>query len=355
MGFSFLKISKVPDSKTLELLSDNVIGTPGRSMLYRHLGVHEKIHKIHDPYFVSLERNDQLIGTCCFCRRPAFNNGVETQSYYVRYFSFLQNYRGAGSSKKRNRSSLLRREVISLLDGEGLKDRSEKFFHYAYVDPRNVRSRQLCDEFGFEKVSQYATVLFSRISPRQSKYRVSELTKSEEDEMRRRLARFYRDYSMFSFENLLGLRKYYVVKSDNGEILAGLQATPDHWQIISLPGIAGAIMLPLFSRLPILNRLLNRRYQFLSIEGIYFEKGYERLLADLIEDLLRKFNRYSAIMVVDPGSELYRVLKSLDLGAVNKLNREVRGDIICRFSNFDETTKNNLKTKRAYISVTDVT
>jgi len=232
----------------------------------------------------------------------------------------------------------------------------ESFFHYAYVDPRNVRSNALCKEFGFQVVRQYATVLFNRINPEQTKkYSVAEITPEEQKQVREKLIEFYRDYTMFSFENLFGDRKYFVVKDANGNILAGAQANPDQWKVLSFPGWSGNLILHCFSMLPLLRKILNKNYRFVTLEGLFCVRGAEKHLEALCETLLRKFNVNTAIMVVDADSEIYRILKSLNLGLVEKLNKEVRGNVICRFVNFNEDQKKSFEVIPAYISGIDVT
>src|SRR5260221_2508376 len=153
-----LKRSKHPTVELLEILSNNMIGTPGHGMLYQHLGVSNKISLIDDPHFVNLTHGDKIVGTCCFCNRSTTNSGKVNRAFYIRYFSFKEGYRrGSGVLKPIARRSELRREIESILGGEQFgMEPTEKFFHYAYVDPSNSRSLLLCKEFGFEPVRQYA-------------------------------------------------------------------------------------------------------------------------------------------------------------------------------------------------------
>ncbi len=161
MSHPFFNISKTPDPELLTLLNNNIIGTPGQGMLYQHLGVPNKIHQIADPYFVNLIRNKNVISTCCFCQRTTMNKGVEINSFYIRYFSFSDVFRGKKTNPKTStRKSTLREEIKLLLNGSGLSTSvNEKFYHYAYVDPRNTRSALLCEEFGFQPVRQFTTIL----------------------------------------------------------------------------------------------------------------------------------------------------------------------------------------------------
>lgn len=56
MNFRYLTIVRSPTVQILEILNNNIIGTPGQGMLYQHLGVNLKINQIEDPYFINLVR-----------------------------------------------------------------------------------------------------------------------------------------------------------------------------------------------------------------------------------------------------------------------------------------------------------
>jgi hypothetical protein len=169
------------------------------------------------------------------------------------------------------------------------------------------------------------------------------------------LTGFYETFNMFSFENLLNGRKYYTVRDSENRILAGAQVNADHWKIHSLPGISGKIILNFFSYMPVLRKLINRDYHFITLEGIYHAPGHESVLEKLFEGLLARYGVNSAIMVVDADSELYQKLRSLQLGPVDKLNKEVKGNVICKFFNFDNVEKESFRNRPAYISGIDVT
>lgn len=354
MTFRYLTILRSPTAQLLEILNNNIIGTPGQGMLYQHLGVNNKINQIADPYFVNLVRAGRVAGTCCFCSRDTLNNSQKIQAFYVRYFSFRDSFRRKSIKEKvRSGKSDLRTEIESLLSGVGLGvNQDEKFFHYAYVDPRNERSALLCEEFGFEPVRQYTTIIFSRLNPKgNNKDKI--VTARSDESVKELLKTFYNGFNHLSFENL-SAKNYYFIEDDKGQIVAGVHANPDQWKIHSLQGFMN-ILLNVFTRLPMLNKLLNENFQFITFEGIYFVPGKEKYLERLFESLLAKYNVNSAICIVDPGSNVYTTLKSLRLGLISKLNKEVRGNVICRFVNFSQEEKNSFKSYPVYISGIDAT
>lgn len=354
MGFHYLNIIRSPTPELLEILNNNVIGTPGHGMLYQHLGVDDKICQLENPHFVNLIRAGKIVGTCCFCGRTTLNNGQKIRAFYVRYFTFKNAFRRKSINEKiRFGKSGLRKEIDSLLSAECLGMTSgEKFFHYAYVDPRNKRSALLCKEFGFEPIREYSTLIFSRLNPKMDLSGIVEA--QSEETVKELLKTFYQGFTSLSFENLSG-RKYYFIKNGRGQIVAGALVNPDRWKIHSLPGQMGKIVLEVFSRTPFLNRLLNKDFRFITLEGIYFTTGHEKYLEQLFESLLAIHKVNSAICVVDPEGILYTTLKSLRLGLLNKLKKEIKGNIICRFVNFSEIEKKKFKESPAYISGIDVT
>lgn len=357
MNYRFLKISKTPTAALIDLLNNNIIGTVGQGMVYQHLEIQKKIDNIPNPTYVSLVKEDTVLGTCCFCNRDTLNANNVIPSFYLRYFTFKSSYRSVHKTTihKERSNSILRKEVIQLLTGEGLGYPTQKsFFHYAYVDPKNSRSLALCNEFGFEPVRKFSTIIFNRISPKSSN-KVEKLLPAEFSDMRNKLTFFYKDYTMFSTENLFNTQEYYVIRNDKGIFVAGIQATPDNWKVLELPGASGKIILNLFSALPYLNRFIKKDYRFVTLEGVFFTLGNEKQIELLIESVLAKYNRNSAMIWVDCNSHLYKTLKSLDLGVLDKINHEVVANVICKFVNINKEDQLVFKLNPAYISGTDLT
>lgn len=350
MSFQFLEVQSNPSEQIESLLTSNVIGTPGLSMLYQHLGVTQKLYHITKPHFVSILRKDTIVGTCCFCER----NFESTTGFYVRYFAFHDGFRLKGIPVQHNqkKGSILRAEINDLLNGKGLLEKEKPFFHYAYVDPRNPRSGRLCEEFGFIPVRKYTTRLFSRLWPKPHSYLVVKQLPAKNEKIRTLLTSFYHNYSQVSFENLN--KTYYYVEDEAGEIIAGVQVNPDAWRVLTLPGPNGKMLLNIFDRMPLISRLLSKRFQFLSVEGIYFKEGKEHIFEHLLEALLHRNSLHTAVMVVDTDSSLCRLTQQINLGLLAKISPEVYGDVIVRYQHADERLIQLHRNQPSYISVHDV-
>ncbi|MBT1687075.1 hypothetical protein [Dawidia soli] len=324
-------------------------------MCYQHTQVARKIEGIAAPYFVSLQRGSQTVGTCCFCFRRVTTGRGDIPAFYIRYFAFLDQFkRVAAGRRPGRRPSVLRAEIATLLETDTWAQSTGSYFHYAYVDPRNVRSVSLCRAFGFEKVRQYTTFIFTRFKLR-SDAQPESLQYDALADIQQRLGQFYADYTMFSTENLFRDGQYFVLRDPRGQVVAGVQATPDRWQVHSLPGRYGKALLSVVSRIPMLNRVIGHQYRFLALEGLYYAEGCQNDLQRLVEALLAKYQVNSAITVVDRDSALCETLKTLDLGVVQKIMKNAGGDVICKFIQVPEEVRSGLRTRPAYISATDVT
>lgn len=357
MDYKFFTIVKSPTKTLINLLKDNYIGTPGKSMLYRHSEVQKKMDHISDPYYVNLIKGNDILGTCCFCSRDTLNSEKSMSSFYLRYFTFKSFYRTKSKSvpKSKTKQSAVRREIIELLSGKGIGERGKgNFFHYAYVDPENSRSTLLCSEFGFVPVRKFSTIIFHRMNPK-NKIEIEKISEAQVPEMKEKLIFFYKSYNMFSFENLFRSSDYFILRDNGGNIVAGAQATPENWRILELPGISGKIMLNLFSSVPILNKLIKKDYKFITLEGIYVKEGNEAYLEQLFEALLVRYNRNAAMLWLDRDTQLYATIKSINLGILNKLKKEITAHVICKFMDVKTDDEVVFRTNPAYISGTDLT
>lgn len=325
--FEVLKITRQANEQLIHLLEENIIGTPDVSMLYKHANVREKVMGIDNPYFCNLSIRDKIYGTICFCGRAVKNTGKEHRAFYVRYFTFLNEFRSSHEQERRGKKSKIRDEVSSLMDGTGLIG-DEGLLLYAYVDPENTRSRRLIDEFGFRVLGSFHTIPFARFSPKDDA-RVEKLSEEQLAIFTSQLSDFYSDYQLVCFDNLKSNSNYFVVR-ENGKVVCGVQAIPDQWEILELPGIAGKLMMHVVPHLPGFKRLFHPVYRFVFLEAIYCLPGHEKLLATLLEAVLAKHRANSGIICLDPGSALYQSVKKVPLGFTHKMMGEKQIQIIVK-------------------------
>lgn len=327
--FQTLTIENKPDEQVVDLLTNNRIGTPGKSMVYEHRNVQNKLHDIPGPVFANLSIRNNLLGTVCFSKREVFIKGESRLAHYVRYFSFNEKFRSGNTERqnKKRKNSIIRNEIMRLLDGEGLKEEGDILF-YAYVDSDNIRSSRLIHEFGFTTASKFSSLLFSRLFPK-SYEKVEKATKQEVPKIKDILKSYYNDHQFVSLENLFIYNDYYFIRAE-GKIVAGAQANPELWQIIEIPGLKGWLLMNLIPYIPILNRFFKPEFRFISIDGIYCKEGWEKELEKLFSFLLYKYKVNTAIISADTKSRLYSILKGIRLGTTNAFQGEIPFDVVIK-------------------------
>jgi hypothetical protein len=327
--FKILEISKFPDDQLISLLEENVIGTPGKSMLYKHVGVRRKVTDLKDAYFCNLSIRGKLYGTVCFCRRTVFNKKVRETVFYIRYFTFLNEFRSNHQQLRKGKQSKLRDEVTMLMNGAGL-EHTDDLLLYAYVDTENIRSKRIIEEFGFIEKGSFRTIPFSRINPKVNAS-VEKLAKDQQPFMYQLLHEFYANYHLVSFENLFEKGEYFIVKNGD-EIVCGVQGIPDQWKIIDLPGTSGHLMLSILPKIPVIRRLFSPDYKFIFLESLYCKPGYEKQLQLLLESVLAHYHAYSGILCLDPSSMLYKMVRHIKPGVVHKIMGEKSIEIVVKAS-----------------------
>jgi hypothetical protein len=327
MPFKILEIKHQPDENLINILQSNIIGTPGESMLYQHKRVSEKVRGLSDPVFCNLSIRNKLYGTITFCGRNIQNLRKAHWSYYLRYFTFVDEFRSTATANRRGTKSIIREDVRQLMNGEGLRMDNDLLL-YAYVDEDNVRSRRLINEFGFVHAGSFHTIPFSRLNPKQ-RLNVEVLNEHQLNEFIGELEDFYQDHQLVSFENLRNKGDYFVFR-ENGKVVCGVQGISDEWKIIDLPGWSGKIMMHVLPKIPGIKKLFSPDYQFVLMEAIYYKPGYEDHLGPLFESVLAFYNLNSAIICIDPKSDLYRMIKRIPLGFTYKLIGEKEIEIVTK-------------------------
>lgn len=337
--FKFLKIERSPNDQVLELLEENAIGTPGLSMVYKHHDVRAKIANVPNPYFANLSIRNRLYATICLSQRDVHSLGKPHQAYYLRYFTFRESFRTTNpKSLSRKTPSQIREDVIDLMNGEGL-GADENMVLYAYVDSHNIRSKRLIDEFGFKQFGNFKVIPFNRLFPRKSK-KIIIADSSTYALVSKILTDFYQVEQMISHHNLFKRGNYFVLMED-GKMVCGVQAIPDRWDILEMPGITGKLLMKVIPKIPIFNRLFNPQYKFVFFESLFCREGFEDRLSELFSSALHYHKVYSGIFCTDPRSKVYKLLKMVSLGITHKLQGEKEIDIMVKTSKENVISKND--------------
>jgi len=342
-----LNIEKgAPSKDILDLLNNNIIGTPGKSLVYQHQTTSDKLAFVKEPVFLSVRLGGKVIGTAAFLPRQVSWQGDEMPAFYIRYFAFRNAFRSKSDAlKKLEKQSVLKTEIHEVLTGVPL-DLKGKHLFYAYVDPGNIRSSRLIESFGFEQVGTFKTVFFSRFFPKRNSS-VSRLKEEDKPEVLGQLRTGNRTLDFFFTENL-GFKDNYFVYKEGGEIVAGVQANAEHWKVHEIPG--GKNLINIVSSIPLLNKLFNKEFRFVSLEGLFVKVGHEHVVEKLLEHVLGEHQRNTAIICLDANDKLYQLFHQMNRGFIRFLSDEKEMAVVAKLNGFAKKASGQ---RPVYVSALD--
>ena len=174
--------------------------------------------------------------------------------------------------------------------------------------------------------------------------------------MKERLQDFYKNHAFYFDEYLFINDDYYVLRED-GEIVAGLQANNEEWEIKTIGNDFVDRIIKFLTRIPMIGkRFTYEKMRFLGIEGMYFKSGHEADLYKLLEGVLSYKDQYLALLIMDKRSREYKLFSSRKkLGPVNTFLGSFDADIYTKFFTFPEDEKAETANKPVYISIYDNT
>jgi hypothetical protein len=346
--------STIAPASVVELLKQTLIGTEGS--LYQLLDTEQKIHQLDQPHFFFIQRHQKTIGTITICERPVTVEKQPALALYIRYFAFDPAYQSNASNKNRERNSVLDQHWKKILDTGNLstdEPGKRSTFFWAFIDPQNLRSFNVNERFGFETIGTFSTIAFSRFFPKKSG-QVERLAAADRKSTLEKIKVFYKDYALFSDVHLFEHNNYFVYRQD-GEIVAGIQANPARFRIVSLPGIGGKIMIRLIPFIPFLRRIIHpEAHRFLASEGLFWLPGHENKVEPLLNSVLAITRHYSLLIWEDNNSNAVKNLR-LKWGALQGLKKNNEINIVAKFIAFDPAKTDWIKTAPKYLSGFDMT
>ncbi|MFN5785861.1 MAG: hypothetical protein ACK46O_10115 [Flavobacteriia bacterium] len=315
------KIRKEATPGLLDLLTSTTLGTNGAK--YKHLDTSQRIFQADDPIFLSMERNKKVIGNVTFCRRGEF--------WYVRYFAFSSFVQAGNVKKTQDKGqSFLKRELNQFFDEVFEGKHSENPVHsmYAYIDPKNDRSKWMSENFGFSVIAQLATQSYSRVSPKASK-RLSIV--QDWNEIRLLVEQNYGKHHYFLTTHA-EKPPFYVIKDELGEIIACTRVTRVHWEIVRLPGKWGGFLTKMIPYIPLLNRLIKpKNHTFLVPEIVCAKDNDPKILDELFSGILHKEGLHLILWWIDSKDPLYVSLQHrVGWGLLNKIIGVAPVDVVER-------------------------
>ncbi len=314
------KLREYATEEVVSLLDSVVLGTNGAH--YKHLDTEEKITQADNPLFLSMERNNNVLGNISFCRRGGF--------WYIRYFAFTTLIQSAGKTKsKSGKHGLLKHELSQFFDDvfQGEYGDSPDSF-YAYIDPKNEKSLWMSENFGFETIAQIATQTFSRVNPK-LKVPIQKITSW--NEVKWFVNKKFGDQE-FYFEDQVKQAPYYIWKDDNNEVLGFAKISTAKWEIKRFPGKMGGVLTKLIPFIPRLNRIIRpKNHTFLVPEAVFVKDPTK--LGDFFEAILHEENKNLMIWWVDKTESQYVVSKDLTYwGLLDRIIGESSANVVVKRS-----------------------
>lgn len=305
----------------LQLLTKTTLGTNGAR--YQHLDIEERIYEADQPLFLSIERNNKTLGNIAFCRRGKI--------WYIRYFAFDSNFQaGPGENTSNRKNSLFKTQIEtyfhSLLNTENAS-RIEAL--YAYIDPKNQRSKQMSERFGFENIAQLKTQSFSRISPKNKRVELLEDWNLIKDFVHKNYGNH-----LFYFESQSSKAPFYVIKDKNGAIIACTKATVVNWKIARLPGKLGGILTKLIPYIPLINRLIKpNKHTFLVPEIVCVKDNSPKVLEELFSGILAMHQLNVMLWWIDEKDPAYtNMAPKVNWGMLDKILGRPEVDVVARYT-----------------------
>lgn len=316
---SLFKIREKETPEIIELLESVTLGTNGAH--YRHLDTAERITEADNPLFLSIERNSNVISNVTFCRRASH--------WYVRYFAFSPKLQSIGVKKSKGRS-LLKMELEDYfqasLDGENEKGKVDSF--YAYIDPKNEKSLWMSQVFGFKTVGEIATQTFSRVNPKAS----TRVRKSDDWKEAEGLIEKHFSHYQYSYMAQSSKPPFYLIKDENGEIIAFAKVAISTWEIRRLPGKAGGFLTKIIPFVPGLNRLIRpKRNACIVPEAVIVKDNNPELLTEFFQGILKLEDKNLILWWTDVNDHLYSEVKDeVKWGLLHKVIGVSKANIVQR-------------------------
>jgi hypothetical protein len=360
-------LETLPPQELIDHIETTYLGTPG-GLQYHHTTGLYKLKKIRNCYFVFLRRSGKMIGSIGYVLRDTKAGDSTYRSWLIRYFSVKAPLRTEKKSKRQIKKRPISDRAVSMLkdithifhdNPERLVDLEvphiPKAVIYGLVEKKNERSRNFAEIGGYSRTGEIESFMFSRLRKRKN-IGIEQLKKEEIPSMKLLLEDFYKGHAFYFDEYLFIDNNYFVIR-EKGEIIAGLQANEEMWEIKTVGSNFLDSVIKFFTRIPIIGRRFRyEEMRFLGIEGIYFKEGHEDDIYRLLEGVLAHKDHYLALLIMDVRSPEYRVFSERKrLGPVHAVLGSFKADIYTKFFSFSEEEREEVSNRPAYISIYDNT
>lgn len=344
----------------LSLLKNTILGTPGK-LRYKHTETENTIKKLSGLRFIQIKKRTRVLGTAGFIDRNVSIGSTPLKTTYVRYLSVYNPFRNHKRSRRKKvvikKRGVLRNEIENIFKEElerPFKNSDQKGLFYAYVESDNSLSRDLCSSFGFKKIRDINTYLFSRFFPTKQKD-VLRIGNKEYEVFRESLLHFYKEHNFVFTDSIEDFGTCFVLKH-GGKKVAGIRAIPVHWKIVEMPGLKGFLMLKVLPKIPFFNRLFKPdKLKFLAFDCLWFQEKHSDKVQKLMEHACSELGFYMGMIWEDADSVTTKsLLTTTKLGLLHKINGVVKADLMARQINTSFQDFSTIKDKPAFVSAVDM-
>jgi GNAT superfamily N-acetyltransferase len=324
----------------LALLERTVFGSGG--LKYSINGMADILSRIHQPHFLSLEEDGNLVGVLTLIQKTTRLAGKDYPAFYA-YGLAVENIR-----RGRGYGTLLSEQALRY----GLNKLGDKAIYYGYIEADNIYSLKTIRKIGRKSLGLYKSLIISHLYPKHDGS-VEKLEDSKREQLVQLLYKQYENHSLVDFEQAVKPEEYYILRRGQ-EIIAGLQCEKNHWTIKYLPGAGGFLLLKVLPYTPILRKLFpERNFHFLTLGNIYVKTGYERELFKFIEAVLAEYQLNFGLICIDKRSPVYKRLeKAGKFGIFNALVH-VPVHVMAYLKGFSEIEVAEIRRQALYISIID--
>ena len=333
-----LKLRQTPGDQVVHLIAETIWGTPG-GMRYRHSSVEGKINDLGNPWYMVLERKEQVAGVLCLDQRVLVERGDELSAFFIRYFSVAEGLRrktkvdAAAEAKESRGNGLFKRFNKSFFNNpKPLLEAGEveKALLYAYVEKENARSMEMVMQMGLQSVAEFKTMIFSRVFPKK-RATVRKFRPEEREMLLNQIQKTYSEYGFFTGDGLFYKDNYYVLELD-GKIVAGMQAQKASWHVVEIPGFLGKVAKNILPYVPFFSRLINpKKHQFAALEGFFWLDGHENKMQELLEGVIADMGLNSAVLWFDvENPKLAIINQHVRWGLLQKLQDDLPVNIMAK-------------------------
>jgi GNAT superfamily N-acetyltransferase len=287
------------------LLGRTVWGTEG--LRYRNPDVRQELQRIPRFHMIRLLRGEALVGAYGLAEKVVSAGRVQVPALHRTYLAVDQRYQGQGYGKL----------LVTQVKRHFLDEADDPVMLYGYIEAENSRSLGPSRKAGYRPIGAFESVLFSRFRPRPHP---AIERPGDEGEVRALLEEEYAGFALCDLDHSLIRSEYYVLRRGR-TIVAGLQAHRVRYEVVSLAGWYGRLVLRAMPRTPYLRRLLpGGVLDYVSVSNIHCPAGYEGDFLALLEGVLAANDLHVAIALLDRTSPVLARLRATGkLGVLSRL------------------------------------